>query len=260
MRTRRFGSMDIDQTPWPIRSKARVLCHRRDRDEVEDRVQRIFGRPLEAWELAGLSGAPDEAVVRVGLSPAALVLEFRPARTDEYFARRLVFRDANGPVLADDGLHIFRATMHRHGLGLRISLRQVLHAKILKMQGIRAVATRGPYENGYYTWPRYGFDGPLPTKVVRSLPRILNHARSVLDLMETEYGRRWWQEYGTSLEVAFDLSPHSRSWLILRRYVAHRLHLILDDMIPMSPAVSSGPNLSPICQIPIASPTSMVTS
>ncbi len=231
MRTKRFGPMDIDETPWPIRSMARATCCRREKNRVQDCTQQIFGRPLEVWEYTGLSGAPNEAVVHVGVLPAGLVLEFRPPHTDDYFARRVVYRVPSGPVLIDDGLRIFRQAMHRHGLGLRIYLRQVLHASILGVRHIRAFATRGLYENGYYTWPRYGFDGPLPAEVLRRLPRTLSLARSVLDLMETEPGRRWWQKHGTSVAVQFDLSPSSRSWQVFSQYVAKRLKVVLDDML-----------------------------
>jgi len=246
MRKKRFALMDVGQASWPMRSRARVVCNRHHRRDVQKCTRLLFGRPLESWEYAGLSGAPDDAVVQVGIFQTGLVLEFRPPQTDDYFARRLVRRVPDGPVLVDDGLHIFRQAMQGRGLGLRIYLRQVVHAQALGVHSIEATAVRECYENGYYTWPRYGFDAPLPADIVRRLPSVLRSARTVLDLMETQFGRDWWRHYGTTLEVRFELCRDSRSWRVFFSYVAHRLGIEFEDA-DAHPALPSGHAYSVPC-------------
>ena len=99
---------------------------------------------------------------------------------------------------------------------------QLDHARRLHVSRIELVAGRRSRENGYYSWPRFGFDGPLPSLVQRELPGDLRHARNVLDLMECQSGRQWWKEHGVPVPVAFDMTRHSRSWEVFRRYVRER--------------------------------------
>jgi hypothetical protein len=58
----------------------------------------------------------------------------------------------------------------------------------------------------------------LPATLRRKLPLGLDHAHSVLDLMECEKGRLWWREHGTTIRVVFDLAFDSRSRETLERY------------------------------------------
>jgi hypothetical protein len=105
---------------------------------------------------------------------------------------------------------------------LQIFLRQAAHAAALGVARIETVAGRRSGENGYYTWPRFGFNAALPAPLRPLLPIGLEEARSVLDLMANEKGRRWWREHGLSIPVVFDLAPGSRSRTVLARYAAAR--------------------------------------
>jgi hypothetical protein len=96
------------------------------------------------------------------------------------------------------------------------------YARRLGISRIELVAGRRSYENGYYTWPRFGFDGLLPPNIQQKLPPGLSHAQSVLDLMDGETGRRWWKEHGATVPVTFDLSQGSRSWEVFGRYLQER--------------------------------------
>jgi len=125
-------------------------------------------------------------------------------------------------VILSDGFHILRPHFQGCGLGLRVFARQLEHARRLGVGRIELVAGRRAYENGYYTWPRFGFDGPLPPFVRQILPPDLSRAQSVLDLMNGQAGRRWWKRYGVTLPVTFDLTRHSRSWEVFGRYLRER--------------------------------------
>lgn len=86
--------------------------------------------------------------------------------------------------------------------------------------------TLGNPMNGYYTWPRFGFDFPLKEldrDVWKAAEDEFPLAESVLDLMQTEKGRAWWKENGVALNGAmFDLSEGSRSLQIWDAYMEER--------------------------------------
>jgi len=190
--------------------------------EVERRCGRLFGRRLRTWELAGLTGAPDDALVEVGILPGALYLEWYELRTLAFHAVQLVRRAGPDLVLVNDAFHIRRRSLQGAGLGLRVLQRQLQYARTLGIERIEVVAGRRPGENGYYSWPRYGFAGPLAPEVRRRLPPGLDHARDVLELMDSAAGRAWWRQHGTTIRVAFDVREESRSWRVFQSYLCER--------------------------------------
>jgi hypothetical protein len=200
------------------RSGARVVFFLGERRDAERATQCLFHRKLQTWEYAGLAGAPDDAEVEVGTFQDGLYVEMGQPVTNEYRAVQLVRPTDAGPAIVIDALRI-RNTMRRKGLGLKIFSRQLATAVALGVKRIETVAGRGDGENGYYTWPRFGFDGPLPSEIKRNLPLGLDHAQYVLDLMEDEQGRLWWRAFGFPVRLAFDLRARSRSWHVLRRYL-----------------------------------------
>lgn len=187
-------------------------------------MRRLFQRSLEDWQLAGLAGAPDEASVEVGVLDGQLYIEMGDAITAAYRAYCYVRRVRTELVLVNDGLHIHARGLHRRGLGLHVFLRQAMNAAALGIARIELVAGRRRDENGYYTWPRFGFNGALPEAMREDLPIGLEDARSVLDVMESEKGRLWWRECGTTIGVAFDLAEGSRSQAVLTQYVAAKMN------------------------------------
>ncbi|MBN1393746.1 MAG: hypothetical protein JW959_01760 [Pirellulales bacterium] len=188
-----------------------------ERTRAENISIRLFHRRLEENEYAGLAGAPDDAQVQIGALRGALYLEMgKPAAYRGYYYIRRV---AGKLALLNDGFHIFSAGLRGRGLGLRIFLRQVQSAGELGIRRIDTVAGRRRGENGYYTWPRYGFDAPLPERLRGILPPPLETHRTLLDLMESEAGRQWWREHGGTIRATFHLAPHSRSQWALGRYL-----------------------------------------
>jgi hypothetical protein len=222
------GGADRDGThwtPWPTRSGAEVAFLHGEQAAAERIAQRFFHRSLEPWEYASLTGAPDDAKVEVGASGGALYLEMRdPAAA--YRAYYYVRRNAAQLAVVNDGFCIAIRGLQRCGLGLRIFLRQFAAAVALQVARITVVAGRRHDENGYYTWPRFGFEALLPARLRRMLPIGLKHACTVLDLMECERGRRWWREYGVTIAAVFDLTVGSRSRIALWRYVCMKLNFV----------------------------------
>jgi hypothetical protein len=236
---RRGGSVgsgaDIDfadgTESWPTtrnsslaRSGARVEFLPGERVAAERIAQRLFCRRLETWEYAGLAGAPHDAKVEVGASGGKLYIEMGNPATLAYRAYYYVRRTATTIVICIDGFHILFRNLHRRGFGLGAFHRQVTAAAALGVDRIEVIAGRRNNENGYYTWPRYGFDGVLPRRLQRMLPIGLGSARTVLDLMESKNGRTWWREHGVTTHAIFDLVAGSRSHITLEQYVRTKMN------------------------------------
>ena len=82
--------------------------------------------------------------------------------------------------------------------------------------------------NGYYTWPRFGYDAELEddnfdTPVFKALSEKFSEARTLLDVMSTPEGRAWWKQNGGDVyHMKFDLSEGSRSMMIHEAYQSER--------------------------------------
>lgn len=74
-----------------------------------------------------------------------------------------------------------------------------------------------PATNGYYTYPKYGFNEAIPAAVLALITPQQNAALqgrvTVLDLMTDDVGRTFWKANGVQLnKMVFDLTPGSISW------------------------------------------------
>lgn len=203
----------------PRLSRAKVIVYDGEGRQVERTARRLFGRALEPWEYAGLAGAPDDALVEVGTLHGGIYLELCQPLSNSYRGSHVAQRLSVGVVLFNEGFHIHRRSLQRRGFGLRVVYRQFHAAKSLGVLRIVAMGGRSDEENGYYTWPRFGFDGPLPAQIRQRLPLGLRRARTALDLIDCEAGRRWWRQNGVPLHVSFDLADGSRSWAVFERYL-----------------------------------------
>ncbi|MBN2021212.1 MAG: hypothetical protein JW809_00320 [Pirellulales bacterium] len=205
-------------------------------------ARRLFGRELSSEQWANLAGAPDGGEVEIGAYREGLYLELRDPATQGYHGAWRVSRRAGVVVLYLDALCVHWPRRRGQGLGLRIFARQVRAATDLGVGWIRTLAGRRKDENGYYTWPRFGFDSPLPGHVRRGLPAACQFARCVLDVMATQTGRVWWRERGVSLPLAFDLAPASRCQLALARYVLQRADATSAPTWTWEPATREAPS------------------
>jgi hypothetical protein len=206
--------------PWTPQSRAAVVFLTGELNAAERASRRIFGRTLQPQEYAGLVGAPDDAKVEVGASDGKLYIELGDPVASAYRAYYYVYSRKTIVVLLNDGIRIQMLAMRRQGFGLQMFYRQVRNAAAHGVDRIDTEAGRSRDENGYYTWPRYGFDCPLPVSIRRCLPLGLEHCRTLLDLMACEKGRLWWRECGTTARVRFDLTPDSRSCRALAEYIS----------------------------------------
>jgi GNAT superfamily N-acetyltransferase len=172
---------------------------------------------LEQW--SQLAGVGRTGTVEVGHFRGGLWLEFYEPGEKRFHGVLRVFRRNGQPVVQIDSFRI-RPRFQRIGLGKAIFLRQMTAASELGFKKIETVAGRRPGENGYYSWPRLGFDGKVPATIRRAIRPPLNQIPTLLDLCSTEAGRRFWLENGQTVRVAFDLTSGSRSRRVFEAYLA----------------------------------------
>jgi GNAT superfamily N-acetyltransferase len=195
-------------------------------NQVVAQIRTILGRPRATLQdAANLAGAPDDALVTVAVLPmhGSRIIEIQ-VESPSVKLRILLYRRFDGkPILEDDQIDVSEE-IQRQGHGARLIGRQVEHAIRLGVAEIRGYATRDDQTGdvGYWVWPLFGFDGRLPEKVLDRLPLDLAGARRVNDLILTSPGRLWWFENGESINVAFDLGPHSPNLRWFRGYLRRK--------------------------------------
>lgn len=178
----------------------------------------VNGKALSAGDYIGLTGAPDGSAITVRQGAAGIELIARnPAMFDWPAEFSLVaLSGTSDTMLLDEAIMIKKGLPA--GIGLRLFGRQAMAAEGLGIETIALEAAGSAISstfNGYYTWPRYGFDAGLTAAEVARLPKHLSQAATIADLMDSESGRRWWLANGAARFMEFDLTAGSRSWQTL---------------------------------------------
>lgn len=137
--------------------------------------------------------------------------------------------------MGEDGFPIGRATRHiteqntiyNHelefdagfkgkGLGLKVFSSQVDEAAKHGFDAIEAQCAGGPrsadWQNGYYTWARFGYDGVIPNGYG---PR---GERTVQEVMQSPSGPAWWKANGEAFDGTFLLAEGSTSRRVFDEY------------------------------------------
>ncbi len=103
----------------------------------------LFRRALSGWEIAGLSGAPEDAVVNVGTCGGCLYFEMYQPTTFDYHAIYHLLPMGGRPIAMIDAFAIRRPWLRRRRLGLRIFCRHLYFARRLGVAQIRTLAGAG---------------------------------------------------------------------------------------------------------------------
>jgi GNAT superfamily N-acetyltransferase len=161
-------------------------------------------------------GALDGSELRVSPHGRGVYVEiYHPSIAQQ---ERSIERDRSGLFIYN---HMFVATERGTGIGRESFARQVVHAQRLGIKKIKAYAA-GAREvgsmNGYYTWPRFGYNARLERWERRFLPPELRAAKDLNDLFEMG-GADHWKRHGTGRNMVFDLTNNSRSIQLLRKYL-----------------------------------------
>lgn len=203
---------------------ATVVIPKMGRVELDQASQNIFGRTLQDAEYADLVGAPSNGTVKVYAGKLNgrehITIRTTADGYDDTQIRR-VYKAKDGKVEISNDIFTADETFPP-GAGTRVFASQVATARRLGVARIVTEAARDENANGYYTWPRFGYDGDLADSSRQSLPAELGHARRVSDLMQTSAGRAWWKTHGESISVSFDLTSDSLSSRVLDGYLHER--------------------------------------
>lgn len=236
-----------------------------DRSILEQAQRNMFGDVLSNDQLASLVGAPPGAYLeispRLGLIPEqanvatnstlhfdlhgpswnAIDHPHGPDVSSEFSAERYLRFDERNQFLVMDnvGFHV-REDLEGQGYGIRIFADEV---DGLSKQDVRWIATNAAGEgprgelasefvssgNGYYTWPRFGYTGSIPSyerdmlqdaAAKGEVPASFGRYTTLQQLMRTPEGRVWWKEWGSSVDnLRFDLRDGSLSQRVLSRYL-----------------------------------------
>jgi hypothetical protein len=166
--------------------------------------------------IPALAGALDGSRIIVRQKSGGLYFEAR----HELYDRPVTWQISKDGVL--HGIDFYLSPDAPKGLGTRMMATSIFTAQEVGLKEIQIMAAGKP-DNGYYTWPRLGFDAPLTAADLRQLDRDgLKNVESVLDVMQTPTGRDWWRVNGTRREMTFSLDHMGSSVRVLTQYLNER--------------------------------------
>ena len=197
----------------------RAVIYRGEEKAVRKASLAIFERPLSYDDWALLAGAGPFDEVEVGVYRDAIHVELTDPTRFRYRGVYSVFRHNQCANIRIEAFQIHRVLQRGQRLGLSVFARQVLASGTLGIGRFETYAGREHGQNGYYSWPRWGFDGLIPLEVRRRLPDLFSKASRISQLMATEPGRLWWRKNGVAVHLDFDPTPTSPHRKRLREYV-----------------------------------------
>jgi hypothetical protein len=195
-------------------SQATVLVPGGDDEKaIEASVKKVLGPKATLRDAASATGATDDATVTVmhdEWSDKKKV--YVTITSDDYKAYRTIWKTNLGQIVVGaDSFYVSEAMKGKGVIGPRVFGRMVEQCARLGISSIKTDASRAGEDNGYYTWPRFGYDGPLSFETKDKLPESLKNAKTVQDLFATPEGIEWWKTNGETIKLEFDLAPGSLS-------------------------------------------------
>lgn len=220
----------------------------REEERIVEKSQAIFHRILSDEEYVKLVGARTGEMVLLfsddyprpagGFISLILIKHRRTVLVNGHFDSVLVVTSVAetdvGPQLAFQKCMV-PGIAQRKGFATWMLREQVAAARAFGFEKIVDYADNREGRNGYYTWPRLGFDKELSEKDTSRLPGEFKHFTRLSDLMEDQRAREWWNKNGFALKLTFDTSPESRSM--------HLLNAALERMKQTGQSWDSGPEM-----------------
>lgn len=206
------------------RFEAGVTVEYQGADKVEANLRAMFPGGLTRGELARMLGVPQGAEVSVSPKGSKVKIEVEHPWLEVPLDLEL-FKDRQGTHLyielwiGSDGAP--RGTGGAW-FGRMVDGLAAKGARSIQCFMAKENVDGEAYFNGYYTWPRFGFDADLDAADKRRLPAALRGAESLSELMLTEGGPEWWRAHGTAYDGVFDLAPDSASMFIWTAYQRQR--------------------------------------
>ena len=187
--------------------------------DTRKRVREMLGRKVSdrdlAWAMGALDGSQVE-VMELMTGDIYVITRHPDLRTQE----RYLTMERGQPVIKNE--YFAKRDGTPAGIGAKSFGRQVVGAQRLGIKKIRTLAagSYGESMNGYYTWPRLGYNAPLSDFYQQALPPNLK-SKDLHELFAKPGGPEWWLVSGAGIDVEFDLTPGSaherRMWEYLRK-------------------------------------------
>ena len=223
------------------------------RAETHAAIKQLLGEDAGPEHLAKVVGAPPGAKVQAYMAKGSYggLLLTVTGPGNAYSAQRSVRRDHQGALVMVNETFFMEPQHQGKGDGAKIFANQVAECKAAGFDRIVTVGGRASGKmNGYYTWPRLGYDGDLKGKLSKKLPQELADATTVQQLLSKSGGKEFWKANGKSIELEFDLNDGSRSLSVLKAYQEEKQKLaakVSEAVDPVSPERETGevPDLSP---------------
>ncbi len=199
-------------------------------ERAQRELEQTLGRRVSKEEVGNLAGATDKAKINVSRGRGAGEIDFM---TEGKGYDAITVLQTEKEVLYIDRVFVEEAAQGR-GLGTEIVGRIVGQAKkmgyTVKLEAAAGLASDGTVMNGYYTWARLGFDGPLPrgwlrqaqSQGLKGVPSSVKKAKKVSDLMKTKRGRQIWKDFGTSVDLSMPTTSGSAELRVLEQYLAKK--------------------------------------
>jgi hypothetical protein len=189
-----------------------------------DLQREYFGRELSANELGGLVGAQDNSTLEIVNYGNQIAITVKNEHIKEQL--RFIEQDYKGNLFIKN--YYFETNPGSPpGFGTKVFTDQVNAARAMGVKYIKTGAEGdNPKFNGYYTWPRLGYDGELWRAIeLAKIPKKIRKGMksdTIQELFKTPEGRNWWKKNGTTIQLQFDLDPNSISSKVLDAYNEER--------------------------------------
>lgn len=222
-------SANKPETP-PVKAKSHTVEW--SDDVTETHFHEFFGQKITDNQLADLVGAPPKALISIDEIAGGFSIDVSARRFSSM--REIYTNDLGQKVCKNVGIAIDEKSPFK-GQGAYLFAKQVEALKALGFSYIECNAVGGYYndkfdrpsgDNGYYTWPRLGYNGKIPDRIWNIIPfemkKALGSRRDVLALMALPGGKEWWKRNGGIFEAVFDLDDDSLSMEVHRAYMEER--------------------------------------
>lgn len=183
---------------------------------------RLFGRIVHEQDLTQAVGALPGAAVTFAAERGQLIATVE----HEWVAIqvRRIFRDETGAIVIRNRA-LRKSPDAPAGFEIKMFQTQVEAAQKLGIKKLTTFAAgylNDPQrQNGYYTWPRFGFDAPLDEDEQDFLQeeQLPFSGAQTLNELFSAGGKDWWKTNGYEKEMVFDLAPNSSMIQMLNEYV-----------------------------------------
>jgi len=171
----------------------------------------FFGRMLHFGELAAICGGElGTTEITVGVAKSGLYLEYQHPVTG-CIGACLIYRTADMQlVLVNEHIRFLQRDRIEKKKFHWFS-RQKAACESLGISTIHITGSKSSISQGYYFYPLFGFNAPIPPDFLHLLSKEIAQSRTLLDLYENPQGRKIWFLCGFPCDMVFDLDERNNT-------------------------------------------------